>query len=407
MRVLVVDEEVPWPLDSGKKIRTFNLLKHLASRHEIHYLCRRHEGHAAPDIQPLTQAGIQCTVVSDPIPAKSGPKFYGLLLANLFSPLPYSVTSHQSRQLVERVRQAVHHHECDLIHCEWTPYYANLTGLNDLPRVIVAHNVESTIWQRNFELESHPAKKAFIYTQWKKMQRFEREAFKAAAGVVVVSPLDAEVVSSWRGTNDGVTLVENGVDLDYFSPKLTALEPGSLVFTGSLDWRPNVDAMMFFLDEVWGRILNRSPQSRLYIVGRNPMDSLQHRVRKEPSVILTGTVEDVRPYIARAAAYVVPLRIGGGSRLKILEAMAMEKPVVSTSVGAEGLRVQDGREILIADTPAALAEAVLSLFANPAAATRLGKAGRRLVQSSYRWDCLAEGLERAWLQAVESFDAHP
>ncbi len=401
MRVLVVDEEVPWPLDSGKKIRTFNLLKHLACRHEIHYLCRRHEGHAAPDIQPLTQAGIQCTVVPDPIPAKSGIKFYGLLLANIFSPLPYSVTSHQSRQLVEQIRQAVHRHQFDLIHCEWTPYFANLLAINHLPRVVVAHNVESTIWRRNFELETNPARKAYIYLQWKKMRRFERDAFKAASGVVVVSPQDGEVVSSWRGRKDGVTLVENGVDVDYFSPQGTAPEQGSVVFTGSLDWRPNVDAMNFFLDEVWPRIVAQSPGSRMTIVGRNPMQNLRDRVRNQPSVVLTGTVDDVRPYMDRAAVYVVPLRIGGGSRLKILEAFAMKKPVVSTTVGAEGLRVENGREICIADGPEAIAKAVLHLFNHPEMGRELGRAGRQLVESSYRWEVLAQGLESAWACAVK------
>jgi sugar transferase (PEP-CTERM/EpsH1 system associated) len=406
MRVLVVDEEVPWPLDSGKKIRTFNLLKHLASRHEIHYLCRRHEGHAAPDTQPLQRAGIQCKVVPDPIPAKSGLKFYGLLLANLFSPLPYSVTSHQSRQLVDEIRQALHRHPFDLIHCEWTPYYTNLTAFHHLPNVVVAHNVEATIWQRNFELETDPLKKAYVYTQWKKMKRFEEEVFKRASTVVVVSPHDGETVSRWRGRKNGIVLVENGVDVDYFSPQQVAEEPRTVVFTGSLDWRPNVDAMMFFLDEVWQRILSRSPKSRCFIVGRNPMSSLRDRVRSEPSVTLTGTVADVRPFIERSAVYIVPLRIGGGSRLKILEALSMEKPVVSTSVGAEGLRAENGREIHIADTPAAFAEAVLHLFSNPDAGERLGVAGRSLVESSYRWEVLAKGLERAWVQAVMSTEAH-
>jgi sugar transferase (PEP-CTERM/EpsH1 system associated) len=396
MRILVVDEEVPYPLNSGKRIRTFNLLAPLAARHEITFVCRKHEGSDSQSLEPF---GIRTIVVDHPIRRKTGPAFYGALLANLFSPYPYSVSSHRSATMVKTIERLLRESSFDLVHCEWTPYAANLESLGQLPSVADAHNIETQIWKRNWEVESQPLRKAFIRRQWQKMQRFEQAALPRFSRVIAVSEPDRAMLAQWVKP-EKIDVIDNGVDTDYFRPSGSPPKPFSMVFTGSLDWRPNVDAMLYFLEEIWPLVRTSHPQATMTIVGRNPMAALKDKAAGMAGVALTGTVDDVRPYIEEAMAYVVPLRVGGGSRLKILEALAMKKAVVSTTVGAEGLALNRGESVLLADTPAAFAQEVSRIFLVSGLRERMGTAGRRLVESRYEWRSLSAKLENVWQTAV-------
>lgn len=398
MRILVVDEEIPFPLNSGKRLRTFNLLKHLALRHEIIFVCRQHEATETTDRQALEQVGIKTVVAPHLIPKKEGFKFYLALFANLFSKYPYSVSSHYSKQLIDIIRHAMQKNLFDLIHCEWTPYAVNLRPFLPVPSVVVAHNVEAMIWQRNFEVEPNLLKKWYIYFQWKKMERFERNSFSLFTRTVAVSEQDKGVIAQWI-PEDQIDVVQNGVDVDYFKPSDIPEKPHSLVFTGAMDWRPNVDCMLYFLDEIWPLVLQSFPDSTLTIAGRRPMDALKKHVVNTRSVVLTGTVDDIRTFIEKASIYIVPLRVGGGSRLKILEAFSMYKPVVSTSVGAEGLEVMPGRDLLLADDPQSFAAAIGRLFQDADLRKRLGFSGRVLVEKNYQWKVLSEKLEKTWEKA--------
>lgn len=400
MRVLVVDEEIPYPLNSGKRIRTFNLLKHLSSRHEIVYVCRQHADAGQPDIKALEAIGIEPIIVPHEILGKSGAKFYLALGANLLSKYPYSVASHRSERMIAAVKALTAKKRFDLIHCEWTPYLANLAPIHALPVVCVAHNVESMIWRRNFEVEQQPVKKAYIYLQWRKMERFEQTALRSVSMIVAVSSPDKECLSQWVAP-ERVAVVENGVDTEYFAPSTVPSVPCSLVFTGALDWRPNVDCMLYFLKEIWPLVLASCPAASLTIVGRKPMDILTEAVKDARGVTLEASVPDVRPYLEKAEVYIVPLRIGGGSRLKILEALAMGKAVVSTAVGAEGLRTQHERELLIADSPEDFVAAIARLFADMPLRHQLGTTGRRLVEKHYRWATLAGVLEESWASTLD------
>jgi sugar transferase (PEP-CTERM/EpsH1 system associated) len=399
MRVLAVDEEIPFPLNSGKRIRTFNLLKHLARRHEIVFVCRQHEGIGETDKQGFENAGIKAIIVPHQVCKKSGTGFYLALLGNLFSRFPYSVSSHYSVQLVAALQELVDGDRFDLIHCEWTPYAVNLRSLPSLPSVVVAHNVEAKIWHRSFQVEANPLKKGYIYLQWKKMEAFERDAFSYFTRVIAVSEEDRLSIAQTQ-PEDRVVVVENGVDTEYFNPSGMASKRNSLVFTGAMDWRPNVDSMLYFLDEIWPMVVKEFPDSTLTIVGRNPAEVLRRKVANLASVQVTGTADDVRPYVEEASVYIVPLRIGGGSRLKILEALSMCKPVVSTSIGAEGLDLMNDCEILIADEPAKFVGAIARLFRDSVLRGRLGSAGRSLVEKRYQWKTLARKLEDVWQEAV-------
>jgi glycosyltransferase involved in cell wall biosynthesis len=403
LHVAVVDEELPFPTNSGKRIRTLNLLRRLARRHRITYVCHRN---ADPDeactaARALQSYGIETHVVERAVPRKSGHMFYARLAANLFSPVPYSVATHRSAALTNAVRALAASGRVDLWQCEWTPYADILAACPGARSLIIAHNVESLIWQRYHETEANPLKRWYIKHQWQKYERFEARACSAASRVAAVSAEDAAIFRSRFGV-PRIDVVENGVDTQTFTPNGASPEEGLILFLGSLDWRPNLDAVDLLLDRVFPEVRDQYPGARLEIVGRNPPDSLVRRVRGMGGVTLYANVADVRPHLARCSVMAVPLRIGGGSRLKILEALAMGVPVVSTAVGAEGLALQSGLHLATVDGVDAMAPAIAECFRRPEAAKCMAAEGRRVVLERYDWDALADKLEQVWLRCLEN-----
>jgi sugar transferase (PEP-CTERM/EpsH1 system associated) len=383
-----LDEFLCYPVDSGKKVRTYNLLRHLATRHRIILLCfvwgdaREKEG-----IDHLRSIGIEVVTVTRGNPIKSGAAFYWKLFANLFSPLPYIVAGHLSSSYRQRLAQLVIDAKPDVLLAEWSPYAIYLKEYSRIPRVAVAHNIESSIWRGYVEKSESWARRAYVSLQYRKVTRFERQIFGWLDGLITVSPIEQEQVQK-AYSNLKVALVDNGVDTEYFAPSPSVPEECLVSFTGSMDWRPNQDGVEYFIRTVLPLLRAKVPEVKLLIIGRQPPDWLI-TLGKEHGVEFTGSVPDVRPDVRRTAVSIVPLRIGGGSRLKILEALAMEKAVVSTTLGAEGLAVISGKHLLIADEPEAFAVAVARLLQNQDERRRLGIAGRALVTEKYQWDRLA------------------
>jgi glycosyltransferase involved in cell wall biosynthesis len=403
LHVAVLDEELPFPLTSGKRIRTFHLLSRLAARHRLTYLCHRNpdpdESAAAERV--LREQGVRMVVVGHRVPPKSGPGFYARLAANLLSPLPYSVATHRSVELRTAAAALLAADPPDLWHCEWTPYAETLRRpLGPAPWIVMAHNVESLIWQRLAEAEPNPLKRWYVRRQFRKFERFERWAYSACACAIAVSEEDARLMRE-RFAARRVAVVDNGVDTATFVPgPHDDRDPRRVLFLGSLDWRPNLDAARLLLDEIFPRVRAQEPRATLALVGRRPAAWLRERASAVPGVELHADVPDVRPFLANAGMLAVPLRIGGGSRLKILEALAAGVPVVSTRVGAEGLHLEPGRHFTPADGPEAMARGILQLIRDPDAARRQAAAGREAVLERYDWSGLADKLEDVWLRAV-------
>lgn len=389
MKILVLDEEFPYPLNTGKRIRSFNLITRLADRHQIQYLAYGSDDAEASEA--VRDSGITPVTVDRRPHRKSGSAFYMRLAANLFSALPYIVTSHYSRCFARAMEQVLEDFRPDLILCEWTPYAFFARNVPGIRKVIVAHNIESRIWQRYLENERNPLKRWYIGQQLTKVEKFERNAFRWVDGATAVSVEEAEAIASVNHRLP-VEVIDNGVDPAYFSPAEPNQSSRQLVFTGAMDWRPNQDAAVYFVRRILPLLHERDAGISVTIVGRRPPPHVRE-LGKVEGVTVTGTVDDVRPFISSAAVYICPLRIGGGSRLKILEALAMQRPVVSTTVGAEGLEVSNGKDILIADTPREFAGQVETLLAEPSLGRQLATAGRQLVQRRYRWGIMAEKLE--------------
>lgn len=397
MRALIVSSTVCYPPSAGNRIRMLNLMVRLARRHEVTFLCRG-GADAAEELQcreHLAGHGIDTVVVNDPVPPKSGVRFGLQLAANLLSPLPYSATLHDSEPLRHAVLEQASRRKVDLIQFEWFAHARGIRKATGIPTVVSAHDVVSVLWQRHWETEANPFKRLYIRQQWRKFERLEQQVYGEISRLVAASPVDAALFRSRYGV-DHVEVIDNGVDLDYFGSVQAERVPNQILFLGTLESRPNLDGIRWFLAEVFPRLRAAEPTAELCIVGRKPPEWLQQQARSLPGVKLQGDVADVRPFLGRCGVMVVPLRIGGGSRIKILEALATGMPVVSTRVGAEGLALHAGEHYVAADMPDTLADALAAAIRDPHAVQAQAARGRQVVRQHYDWDNLADQLGEVW-----------
>jgi glycosyltransferase involved in cell wall biosynthesis len=283
---------------------------------------------------------------------------------------------------------------------EMAPYLDTVKTARPRPLIIFDNlNCEYVLQRRAFLTDLRvPARwpgAAYSFVQWQRLRRYEAQICRHADRVLAVSDVDAEMLRELVPGLE-VTVVPNGVDTQAYSP--TASHPHTsptLVFTGTMDFRPNVDAVLWFVQKVWPQVRAQVPEAHFFVVGQRPHRRLD-RLRGDPTITLTGWVDDARPYIAQATVYIAPLRIGGGTRLKLLEAMATGKPVVATRLGAEGYPVTDEQELLLADTPSAFAGAVVALLRAPERRAELGRAARVFVEQRYDWRAIVPQLEAVY-----------
>jgi sugar transferase (PEP-CTERM/EpsH1 system associated) len=406
VKILWLKSELLHPVDKGGKIRTYQMLKHLKRDHEVTYLALAGPADAPESFGRATEYCHKLVTVGWGERRKFSARFYIDLGLNLASSLPYALEKYRSAAMRRATERELNRDRYDVVVCDFLAPSVNFDPGGGVASVLFQHNVESMIWRRHYETEANRLKKAFFHNQWRKMLAYERAACRRFDAVIAVSEVDRDLMRDEFGVS-AVYDVPTGVDTDYFSPSGKAgREPHGLVFTGSMDWLPNEDAIRYFSEQVLPRVKRSIPDVKLTVVGRNPHASLVEMGKRDPSVVVTGRVEDVRPYMERASAYVVPLRIGGGTRLKIYEAMAMGKAVVSTTVGAEGLPVRDGIELLLADTPEAFADSVVRVLSDETVAGALGANAAALVRERFGWDKAAESFaaicRRACLSASKA-----
>lgn len=393
MKVLLVAAGLPFPMDTGGKIRTVHTLRLLNELHTVTMVTLVPRGTEAASVEQTRQWVGELIQIPWRERAKRTPAFYGELLSNLPSRLPYVIAKHVSHEMEQRLADLERSGDYDALICDFLFPAANTLHLSLRPRILFQHNVETRIWDRYVANETSPLRRLYFASQRRRLARFERLACSGYDHCIAVSDEDAADMARRFGAR-AVSVVPTGVDLDHYAPRATRAE--DIVFVGSMDWMPNQDAVRYFINEVLPMIRRRVPNAHFTVVGRSVPRDIARLAERIRNVEVTGFVPDVRPYYERAAAVVVPLRVGGGTRIKIYEAMAMGRAVVSTSVGMEGLPVSPGRDLLAADTPEELARAVAEMLTNAESRRRYETAARAFAEANCSWDHAA----KRFLEAV-------
>jgi len=403
-KILILTPQFPYPPHQGTTMRNYNLIAGLAQRHEVHLLAFGDPVESKDT--PLDELCKSIQVVAPP-ERTMGQRLWGLF----FSRLPDMAQRLPSVEFGERLAATIARVRPDIVEVEGIElaqylFQAEQIRSGDQSPLLVYddHNAEYVLQQRAFETDARqpgrwiPA--AYSFIQWQRLRGYERRACETADRVVAVSETDAGVLRDLVPQLEP-EVVPNGVDMALCTEEVPPLaegmgpSEGDLVFTAKMDFRPNVDAVQWFAQEILPLILEEAPDTRFWVVGKDPHPRLAP-LAKNPAIVMTGWVDDVRPFIAGAGVYVVPLRMGGGTRLKVLEAMAMGKAIVSTTVGSEGFEVTSGRELVLGDTPAQFAAAVVGLLRDPQRREELGKVARDFAASGYDWLIVVPMLERVY-----------
>jgi glycosyltransferase involved in cell wall biosynthesis len=339
-------------------------------------------------------------VVCVPLDLPSVRSFRGFIdyVASAASMRPYTMAKYYRAETVHSFARLVQSRTFDLWLCDFV-YPAEIIPWDaPFPKVIFAHNVEAQVWERCCRITRNPLLGLVTWREYHTMARAERFYVQKADHLLTVSEPDRSFFSQYLDTGK-ISVIPTGVDTDYFRPSPAIEKPNSLVFTGSMDWLPNEDGASYLLNELLPRIRSHIPDVTVCIAGRNPSAKIEALAARNGARI-TGSVPDIRPYISEAAVYLVPLRMGGGTRLKIFEAMAMGKAIVSTSIGAEGLPVRDGENILIRDNPDDFAFSIVHLLRSPSTRKSLGYQARRTVETLYTWESVAAEFDSALRKVV-------
>ncbi len=412
--MLFVAVRPPYPLDTGAKIRSWHILSGLCSKYSVDVLVYRDEKHDVAWSRAAKELGVNRLIQLDNSILNKNVSTVSIIWS-LLRGLPATVGKYQSQDILrsfqDRLQDGYELVHIEHVHLSWLfRYVKNNTILCSLD----AHNVETLIAQRMRDMERSIPRRIALGLHAYNMARFERSAFARADIVLSVSREDVKMIAEMGGKKDASVLVENGVDIAYFSPDVTAVssdrngistvkegEENSLVFVGSMDWQPNIDGVRWFVAEILPLIKRKIPDSRLTIVGRDPHPSICALANHEEGVIVTGTVADVRSYVRSAMVEVVPLRYGGGTRLKVLEAFAMGTPVVSTTLGCEGISYDAGRHLLLADNPEEFAKKCCTLLEDHNRRTGLAREARKLVLARYSWGAIIGKMLQALDAAFE------
>jgi glycosyltransferase involved in cell wall biosynthesis len=390
LRLLFVSTIMPYPPIYGSAIRTWSLLRALASQGvEITFLTFGSAG-GRRELKPLHDLCRHVHVV--PLAQKSltrATDYVGRGIA-LLGRRAYAAVRYRHREMLAAVQEQLSTGSFDAIFADTLFALVNIPPVR-IPLIANGHNVEYLILKRYLQYETNPVKRAYAWLESEKLRRWEQKVFRCADFGIACSEYDRDVLLA-QGCNTPMAVLPNVVDTIYYAPQPGDGEPFTVMYQGGMDWFPNRDAVEYFTRKILPILRSRIREVQFVVAGRNPSLEFRRRFQNDPGVEFTGTVDDMRSLIQRAQVCVVPLRIGSGTRLKILESSAMGKPVVSTSLGAEGLRMRDGNEILLRDDPRAFADAVADLLLDPDRRKALGAAARVRVQEDYSFSALCKAL---------------
>lgn len=403
MNILFLSQIVPYPPHGGVLQRGYNLLREIAKYNQVHLLAFHHpDTLGSPELVEASREalGRYCATVRyfHLWPKRSTAHKLAAFGTGLLYPGPFSVLAHASIPYRAAVRQIMADRAIDLLHVDTiglAPYRRLAPGV---PAVLTHHNIESRLMERRAETETNVLRRFYIDLQARRLRAYEATQSPLFDMNIMMSPNDqADLHRTAPGAPAAV--IPNGVDTRYFSPATEGHELAA-IYTGGMNMYANKDAVLYFVREIWPAILHEHPTAKFYAIGQDPPRELRERAARDPSIIITGFVDDIRPYVRKSAVYVVPLRVGGGTRLKVLDALAQGKAIVSTSIGCEGIAVTAGADILIEDDPGGFSAQVNRLFSDADRRRQLGEAARQLAVSHYDWSAIGRDLHRLYEEVV-------
>lgn len=392
MKILVIFPYVPTPPTFGGALRVYHILRHLASNYEVTVAGYNEAG----DMEAFraTFPSLEGRMHFENVGRRKRHRFRQI--STLFTKYSYWYRWTYSKEAQNMLNDLLEKEQFDIILTEFASM-GHFDLQSDAIKILDAHNVEYDNFRRMSNLNWSFIRKKFYQREYRKVFHEEVKVFNKQDAIFSTSSRDRDIIKSHTSNADHF-VIPNGVDTSYFQSQKTEVEPYSMVFTGAMGYVPNSDGILFFLDKIFPKILRSIPEAKVYVVGNKPPQMLQKRQSK--NVVITGFVDDVRPWIDRAAVYVVPLNMGSGTRLKVVEAMSMEKPIVSTSIGCEGIEVVDGEHLLIRDNPEAFAEAVIELMHDKEKSKQLVQHGKKLVHAKYDWSIIGNRIDAAFQELL-------
>ncbi len=393
MKILVMASKISWPPVDGGRIAAYEPMRHLTEHgHRIGFL-----GFGSPSDADELRVHVGL-LFSRAIQHNTQSNIFSAALS-LLSPLPYTAAKYRSAAMIAAMREVFQEERFDLVQVEGTQmaHYLGEAQRHGVPTVLRLHNVEADLAAR-YARTVHGPLRWFVSEQARRMRRFEEAACRQASLCLAITEEDAAVIRS-RVPEAQLAVSPAGVDLKRFAPHPISEEPGKVVFIGGLDWPPNADSVRWFRSEIWPKVHQEEPTATWVVVGKGPSADMLRWPEEDRSIQVTGYVEDVRVHLNSASVVVAPIRSGGGMRIKILEALASGKPVVSTRLGAEGISAISGRDLLLADTAAAFVSEVVRLLRDPAERFRMGQNARQTA-SQYGWEDLIRGQEEVYRQLI-------
>ena len=399
MNILFIAPRLPWPLDTGGRLRTFNLFHQLSKIAKMHMVSFSFEARDEEWKKEIEKIGVKVTLV----PAQES-SVLDRAWDIAFNPWPHSIAKYNKSSMNKVLKDLSISEHFDAMHIDHIHMAHYNEYFNDIPCFLDAHNVEFKIWERCGEVEPNFIKRILYYQQSSKMRTYETFKTKEFKGLFTCSADDKKIFSTITSKNLPIHVIPNGVDTIFNSPDPDqgTHEEEAIVFTGSMNWLPNEDAISYFCSKILPLVWEKKSTAKFYVVGKNPSPVIKELAQRDSRVIITGRVDDVRPYIWRARVSIVPLRIGGGTRLKILEAMSLSKAIVSTSIGAEGIEYTDGQNILIGDTPQDFADKILLVLNDQQKSRKIGINARQFVCEKYDWNIIGKNLKKIYEDSIHA-----
>lgn len=403
MNVLFLSQIVPYPPHGGVLQRGYNIIREIGKYNKVHLMAFVHPEYLGTP-EKLEEAkehlGRFCASVEffTLWPKKSTLHKLVAFSAGFFYPQPFSILAHRSSALEGRIESVLKETAIDIIHVDTIGLARYFQPKLNIPTVLTHHNIESTLMARRAEVESNGFARFYVGLQAKRLRAYERSQSPRFSSNLMMSEVDEQELLKMAPAAK-TAIIPNGVDTTYFTPRSDP-QMNAVIYTGGMNMFANKDAVMHFIKDVWPIVRAKTPDAIFYVVGQDPPPELLEIGQRDSSIRVLGFVDDIRPYVAKSAVYVVPLRVGGGTRMKVLDSLAQGKAIVSTSVGCEGIEVTNELNIYIEDQNERFANRIIELFQNPTRRSELGIEARKLAVDKYGWESIGKTLQKTYEQVA-------